>query len=128
MASLPGIGRSTAGAILALSRGERFPILDGNVKRVLSRFFGVEGDLTERAASSGSGSSPSMHARRKVDVYTQAIMDLGATVCTRRKPLCATARRGVRRAARTDRQHEIPAPRKRAPARACASTSSCWSR
>ncbi len=49
VASLPGIGRSTAGAILALSRGKRFPILDGNVKRVLSRFFGVQGDLAERA-------------------------------------------------------------------------------
>jgi A/G-specific adenine glycosylase len=50
VASLPGIGRSTAGAILALSRRERFAILDGNVKRVLSRYFGIEGDLAERAA------------------------------------------------------------------------------
>ena len=49
VASLPGIGRSTAGAILALSRGERFPILDGNVKRVLSRYFGVQRRLSERA-------------------------------------------------------------------------------
>src|SRR5215467_12954792 len=50
VASLRGIGRSTAGAILALSQRERFPILDGNVKRVLSRYFGIEGDLSERAA------------------------------------------------------------------------------
>jgi A/G-specific adenine glycosylase len=42
--ALPGIGRSTAGAILALSRGERHPILDGNAKRCLARVFGIEGD------------------------------------------------------------------------------------
>src|SRR5690348_11386876 len=49
VAGLPGIGRSTAGAILALSRGQRFPILDGNVRRVLSRHFGVEGSAADRA-------------------------------------------------------------------------------
>ena len=88
VASLPGIGRSTAGAILALSRGERFPILDGNVRRVLSRFFGVQGDLSERAAVEKLWQlADACTPHESVDVYTQAIMDIGATVCTRRKPL-----------------------------------------
>jgi A/G-specific adenine glycosylase len=87
--ALPGIGRSTAGAILALSRGRRHPILDGNVKRVLSRYFGVDGyaglpaverklwDLADRCTPA-----------ERVGAYTQAIMDLGATVCVRSRPLC----------------------------------------
>jgi A/G-specific adenine glycosylase len=113
VASLPGIGRSTAGAILALSGGKRFPILDGNVKRVLSRFFGVQGDLAERENLErlwqlAEGCTPHHH----VDTYTQAIMDLGATVCTRRKPLCDFCPLAERCYARyTGRQHEIPAPR-----------------
>src|SRR5687767_6436955 len=90
VASLPGIGRSTAGAILALSGGKRFPILDGNVKRVLSRYFGVQGDLAERTNLArlwqlAEACTPHHH----VGTYTQSIMDLGATICTRRKPLCA---------------------------------------
>ena len=82
IASLPGIGRSTAGAILALSRGKRFPILDGNVKRVLSRFFGVQGDLAERANLDRLWElAENCTPHQRVDVYTQAIMDLGATIC-----------------------------------------------
>ncbi len=114
VASLPGIGRSTAGAILAISRGKRFPILDGNVKRVLSRFFGVQGDLSGRENLKqlwelAERCTPSHH----VDVYTQAIMDLGATVCVRRKPLCDFCPLAERCYARyTGRQHEIPAPRR----------------
>lgn len=114
IASLPGIGRSTAGAILALSRGKRYPILDGNVKRVLSRFFGVEGDLAERENLERlwqlAGDCTPHH---RVDVYTQAIMDLGATICTRRKPLCDYCPLADRCYARyTGRQHEIPAARR----------------
>ena len=114
VASLPGIGRSTAGAILALSRGKRFPILDGNVKRVLSRYFGVQGDLTERTNLErlwqlAEACTPHHH----VDTYTQAIMDLGATICTRRKPLCTYCPLAEGCFARyTGRQHEIPAPRR----------------
>ena len=114
VASLPGIGRSTAGAILALSRGERHPILDGNVRRVLSRFFGVQGDLAERAAveklwTLADGCTPADH----VDVYTQAIMDLGATVCTRTRPLCTYCPlRDWCFARRMGKQNEIPAPRR----------------
>jgi A/G-specific adenine glycosylase len=114
VASLPGIGRSTAGAILSLSRRERFPILDGNVRRVLSRYFGVEGDLSERAAVEKLWKlADECTPHESVDVYTQAIMDVGATVCTRRNPLCAycplTAECVARR---LGKQHEIPAPKK----------------
>jgi A/G-specific adenine glycosylase len=113
IASLPGIGRSTAGAILALSLSQRFPILDGNVKRVLARYFGVQGSALERAVSErlwrlAEACTP--HAR--VDVYTQAVMDLGATVCTRRRPLCAYCPLSEGCVARrTGRQHELPSPR-----------------
>jgi len=112
IAALPGIGRSTAGAILALSRGERFPILDGNVRRVLSRYFAVQGGASKRAVSDRLwrlAESCTPHAQ--VEVYTQAIMDLGATVCTRHKPLCAYCPLSEGCIARrTGRQHEFPAP------------------
>jgi A/G-specific adenine glycosylase len=115
--ALPGIGRSTAGAILALSCGEPFPILDGNVRRVLARYFAVagppsDGATTKRLWQLAERCTP----RNDVAVYTQAIMDLGATVCVRRKPLCAFCPLSEWCIARlTARQHEIPAPR---PARA----------
>jgi A/G-specific adenine glycosylase len=87
--ALPGIGRSTAGAILALSRGERHPILDGNVKRVLARVFGIAGDPSAAAviATFWARADVCTPATR-VAAYTQAIMDLGATVCTRSRPAC----------------------------------------
>jgi A/G-specific adenine glycosylase len=114
VADLPGIGRSTAGAILALSRHERFPILDGNVKRVLSRYFGIEGDLSERAAVEKLWAlADRCTPHEKVEIYTQAIMDIGATVCTRRNPLCAYCPLTGKCAAwRMNKQHEIPAPKK----------------
>jgi A/G-specific adenine glycosylase len=114
IAALPGIGRSTAGAILALSRGQRFPILDGNVKRVLSRFFGVQGDLAEPANQKQLWDlAEKCTPVHRVEVYTQAIMDLGATICVRRKPLCDLCPLAERCYARyTGRQLEIPAPRK----------------
>jgi A/G-specific adenine glycosylase len=113
VASLPGIGRSTAGAILALSQGQRFAILDGNVRRVLSRYFGVEGSPMERAVSERLWElAEACTPADSVDVYTQAIMDLGATVCTRRKPLCAYCPLAEGCVARlTGRQHELPSPR-----------------
>jgi len=90
VASLPGIGRSTAGAILALSRDHRAPILDGNVKRVLARHRRIAGwpeaPATLRALwALADELTPATH----VADYTQAIMDLGATLCTRAKPACA---------------------------------------
>lgn len=87
LAGLPGIGRSTAGAIHSLSRGERAAILDGNVKRVLSRFHAVDelGVAGERLLwAAAERHTP--HAR--VQAYNQAMMDLGATLCTRSKPAC----------------------------------------
>jgi A/G-specific adenine glycosylase len=113
LTSLPGIGRSTAGAILALSRGERFPILDGNVKRVLARYFGITGVPSQQAVAAELWQLADLCTPfTGVDTYTQAIMDLGATVCTRRKPLCAYCplAEGCF-ARRTGRQHELPSPR-----------------
>jgi len=89
LTSLPGVGRSTAGAILALSAGQHHAILDGNVKRVLTRFHAVEGWPGETAIARElwALSERFTPARRCAD-YTQAIMDLGATVCTRSRPAC----------------------------------------
>ncbi len=113
VAGLPGIGRSTAGAILALSGAERFPILDGNVKRVLSRYFGVEGSTAEKSVADRLWHlSDACTPDALVDVYTQAIMDLGATVCTRHKPLCAYCPLADGCFAKeTGRQGELPTPR-----------------
>ena len=110
---LPGIGRSTAGAILALSRGERFPILDGNVRRVLSRHFGVAGNPSDRAVLDKLWAlSDECTPDDEVDTYTQAVMDLGATVCVRRNPSCTTCPVAATCVARhTGRQHELPAPK-----------------
>ena len=87
--ALPGIGRSTAGAIASLSMGLRAPILDGNVKRVLARYHAVEGwpgtkAVQDRLWQVAEGYTP----LQRVDHYTQAMMDLGATLCTRSKPSC----------------------------------------
>jgi len=119
---LPGIGRSTAGAILALARGERHAILDGNVKRVLARYFavaGYPGDVAVERQLWALAEACTPHA--SVDDYTQAIMDLGATVCTRANPaclLCPLTSACVAR--RNDTQHLFPAPkpRKARPSRA----------
>lgn len=89
MMDLPGIGRSTAGAILALSGGQPLPILDGNAKRVLARVFGIAGDPTSTAVLAALwAQADACTPARAVAAYTQAIMDLGATVCTRSNPAC----------------------------------------
>ena len=87
--SLPGIGRSTAGAIRSLGQGQPAAILDGNVKRVLARFFAVEGwpgssPVSRRLWSISEALTP---AERCAD-YNQAMMDLGSLVCTRGRPTC----------------------------------------
>jgi A/G-specific adenine glycosylase len=87
--ALPGIGRSTAGAILALSRGIRHPILDGNAKRVLARVFGIAGDPSSKPVLEALWQqADACTPRQEVAAYTQGIMDLGATVCTRTRPAC----------------------------------------
>jgi A/G-specific adenine glycosylase len=89
LAALPGIGRSTAGAILAQAHGLRFPILDGNVKRVLCRYHGVGGWAGSSAVERQLWVLAESHlpVERMAD-YTQAIMDFGATLCTRSDPSC----------------------------------------
>jgi A/G-specific adenine glycosylase len=90
LADLPGIGRSTAAAILALGTGTRHAILDGNVKRVLSRVFLVEGSPAAPATQRELWSLAERETpTQRVGDYTQAVMDLGATLCTRRRPGCA---------------------------------------
>ncbi|MDX9838379.1 MAG: A/G-specific adenine glycosylase [Thiomonas sp.] len=87
--TLPGVGRSTAAAIAAFSSGERGPILDGNVKRVLCRVFGIEGFPGEKAVESRLWAlAGSLLPQDGISTYIQAQMDLGATVCTRGKPAC----------------------------------------
>ena len=87
--ALPGIGRSTAGAVLALSHGQRHPILDGNVKRVLARYFMVDGwPGNKPVADKLWGHAERLTPDTDVAAYTQAIMDLGATLCTRANPAC----------------------------------------
>ena len=87
--ALPGIGRSTASAILALSDDQHLAILDGNVKRVLSRYYAIEGwpgikSVEQRLWQHAESLTP----KKRTAQYTQAIMDLGATICSRSKPQC----------------------------------------
>jgi len=91
--TLPGIGRSTAAAIASLCFGERVAILDGNVKRVLTRYLGYDQDLAqsknERALwSLAQDLLPQQQIAHAMPHYTQGVMDLGATVCSPRQPRC----------------------------------------
>lgn len=86
---LPGIGRSTAGAVLSLSRGEHYPILDGNMKRVLARHQAVEGRVGDKKIIDNLWSiSAVLTPQERVADYNQAMMDLGTAICTRSKPGC----------------------------------------
>ena len=114
---LPGVGRSTAGAILALSAGARHSILDANVKRVLARYYAVDGAVDEAATLAqlwklADDNTPAAD----VATYTQAIMDLGATVCRYPTPRCDDCPIASDCRARIEgRQAELPvAKRKRA--------------
>ena len=120
--ALPGIGRSTAGAVLSLALGQRHPILDGNVKRVLARSFGIDG-WPGQAAVQGElwrlAERLTPHAR--VGDYNQAMMDLGATLCTRARPACARCPLAdTCTARRQGRQMQLPEakPARRLPERA----------
>ncbi len=89
LATLPGVGRSTAAAIAAFSFGERVAILDGNVKRVLARVLAFDADLTRPAAVAALwDQATSLLPERDIGAYTQGLMDLGATVCLPRSPRC----------------------------------------
>lgn len=89
LTALPGIGRSTAAAILAQAWGERFAILDGNVKRVFSRYHGVAGWPGQPAIEKQLWAlAEAQLPQQRLADYTQAQMDLGATLCTRSNPAC----------------------------------------
>jgi A/G-specific adenine glycosylase len=112
---LPGVGRSTAAAILAISTGARHSILDGNVKRVLARFHAVDGSVGDNSTLQKLWQLADQNTpRTEVATYTQAIMDLGATVCTRAKPRCGECPIAADCRARLEaRQAELPQPRKK---------------
>jgi A/G-specific adenine glycosylase len=114
VAALPGIGRSTAGAILALSSDQSHPILDGNVRRVLARHRAVAGRAGERAFEARLWDIAAAETPADgVASYTQAVMDLGATLCTRRNPRCGDCPiAGDCAAYALGRQQDFPAPRK----------------
>jgi A/G-specific adenine glycosylase len=121
---VPGVGRSTAAAIATFAFGRRAAILDGNVKRVLARCYGIEGWPGEHEVEAKLWRlAERMLPKDDVDVYTQALMDLGATVCIRkpRCDVCPVRRRCVAR--RENRAHELPAPR---PRRAVPLRSATW--
>lgn len=118
---LPGIGRSTAAAIAAFAYGARCAILDGNVKRVFARCFGIDGYPGKRENEmllwrKAEELLPERSEQGGIEVYTQALMDLGATVCTRGKPKCMEC--PLQQdciALRDNRVDRLPAPRARKP-------------
>jgi len=123
LSTLPGIGRSTAAAIAVFAEGERAAILDGNVRRVLCRVFGVEGWPGERAVEARLWALAERELpARGVESYTQGLMDLGATVCTRARPACGSCPVADRCVAlREQRIAALPSPRpaRAVPLRAC---------
>lgn len=110
LAELPGIGRSTAAAIAAFAYGKRAAILDGNVKRVFARVFGIDGYPGEKAIENRLWQrAVALMPNGGVESYTQGLMDLGATVCTRGKPSCSACPMAARCIAlRDDRVAELP--------------------
>jgi len=111
--ALPGIGRSTAAAIAAFAYGTRAAILDGNVKRVLARHFAVAGFPGEKRVEKRLWQLADEHLPpRAIGRYTQAIMDLGATLCTRARPACADCPLATScQALALGRVSDFPAPR-----------------
>lgn len=113
LATLPGIGRSTAAAIAAFCWSERAAILDGNVKRVLARHFAVEGRVGSATVERemwklAEGLLP---AAAQMPAYTQGVMDIGATICTRTKPACRSCPLHTTcRAVHQNRVAELPTP------------------
>lgn len=111
---LPGVGRSTAAAIAAFAFGQRETILDGNVKRVLARCFGIAGFPGEKAVENrlwALAESLLPQDGSKMTAYTQGLMDLGATVCSRRPACTVCPMVDGCVAAQQGRTHELPTPR-----------------
>jgi A/G-specific adenine glycosylase len=118
---LPGVGRSTAAAICVFAFGARKAILDGNVKRVFARCFGVAGYPGETAVADALWAhADRLVPAKNVEAYTQGLMDLGAGICTRSKPRCADcplAGRCVARKQEAIARYPAPRPRKVLPQR-----------
>ncbi len=113
LVDLPGVGRSTAGAILSIAFSKSHAILDGNVRRVLARFKGIEGWTGGSAVNKQLWDLSEYYTpeERSAD-YTQAMMDLGATVCTRSKPLCLQCPLQIDcQALLQDKVHLLPTPK-----------------
>jgi len=117
IAELPGLGRSSAAAIAVFAYGERAAILDGNVKRVLARAFAVEGFPGEASVTRTLWElAESLLPPSRIEAYTQGLMDLGATVCTRGTPRCPECPLAQACIARRDgREAELPTARKSKP-------------
>jgi A/G-specific adenine glycosylase len=113
LAGLPGIGRSTAAAIAVFAFGARAAILDGNVKRVLARCFGAEGFPGGAKIEKALWRiAESLLPPARIEAYTQGLMDLGATVCTRARPACGACPLRTGCVARKEgRQAELPTAR-----------------
>jgi len=113
--ALPGIGRSTAAAICVFAFGARLAILDGNVKRLFARRFGIGGHAGDaKTAARLWRTAEQQLPQRDVESYTQGLMDLGATVCTRGKPRCDTCPVAAECVAlRLGSVSRLPAPRSR---------------
>ncbi len=115
--ALPGIGRSTAAAVCVFAHGARHAILDGNVKRLLARCFGVAGYPSDpKVQAQLWRKAEEVLPRRELEAYTQGLMDLGAAVCMRGKPRCLACPLNRRCIAYIDgRIAELPTPRPRKP-------------
>ena len=115
IAQLPGIGRSTANSIATICFGDHAPIMDGNVKRVLCRSFGIEGFPGSSAVDKRLWAlAGELMPARAASIYNQAQMDLGATVCTRTRPRCeACPLSDLCVAFSSGRTAELPEPRPR---------------
>jgi A/G-specific adenine glycosylase len=115
LAALPGVGRSTAAAIAAFAYGERAAILDGNVKRVLTRCFGISGwPGAPRVEAQLWALAERLLPATGIEAYTQGLMDLGSAVCTRAKPRCgACPLQSTCIALRDGLTGTLPAPRPR---------------
>ncbi|SFG16602.1 A/G-specific DNA-adenine glycosylase [Duganella sp. CF458] len=122
LAELPGIGRSTAAAIAAFSAGRRAAIMDGNVKRVFARVFGIDTYPGERKTEEAMWArAEALAPAEGIEAYTQGLMDMGATLCTRSSPSCERCPMAPRCVAfATGRTAELPVrkPKKATPEKA----------
>lgn len=118
IATLPGTGRSTASAIAAFAYGERCTILDGNVKRIFTRYFGISGDPSQKVVEQKlwrlAQAQIDIEPHLDMTAYIQGLMDLGALVCKYRNPLCHTCPLQKRCVAKLEsRQEELPTQKAR---------------